>query len=296
MLDEDGGASGAAAASPPSMAITLWYPSAIAMAAACVAELPCVEMNTMVSRSDGGFACGPSRARSLHCVALLRSTCASSSMGILTISRRLEMPSSSGCVSASSLALRTSTSTGLRHRDSTSIQNAAGDSRAGVRRLLISRMEGSPVFSLYTRARDFWSASFAARSTRMDHAMSDRHTAVVRDPPMLVMCTMAVCRAVEPFPPPRWRPSLASLHCRGWTGSLGEKKPNESWISFQKGFILRMWAPLWVTFIQVHPTLSKQVAHLHEGKGRRDPWHYQKRRVADHVIQLRGRQAGKWPP
>jgi hypothetical protein len=96
-VEEDGGASDVAAVSPPSMAITLWYPSAMGIAAACVAELPCVQMNTMVSRSDGGFACGPSRARSLHCVALLRSTCASSSMGI----KRLEMPSSSGWVSPS---------------------------------------------------------------------------------------------------------------------------------------------------------------------------------------------------
>ena len=94
--EDDGGASGTIAARPPSTAITLWYPSAIAMAAACVAALPWVEMNTMVSRSDGGLACGPSRARSLHCVALFRSTCASSSTGIRTISRRLEMPSSSG--------------------------------------------------------------------------------------------------------------------------------------------------------------------------------------------------------
>ena len=160
------------------------------MFAACAALWPWVLTNTMVARSVG--AGWPVRA--FHSVFFARSTCPSSSTGMRKRSRRLEISSSSD--SSSSFAARTSTKIGRMDLASTRSQKAVGLSRAYALREV--RMEGrvpslngarlAPPFC------DFCSASFCARSTRMDHAMSDRHTAVVSDPPIFVMCmAMAPC-------------------------------------------------------------------------------------------------------
>ena len=73
--------------------------------------------------------------------------------------------------------------------ESTRSQNAVGLRRANALRVLL--MFGSAPSRPSPRVaslRDFCSASCCARSTRMDHAMSERHTAVVSEPPMFVMC------------------------------------------------------------------------------------------------------------
>ena len=182
-----GGASGAAAARPPSITAHRVNPSCTATAAAWLALWPCVLTNTMLDR----FVGGSNPVRSSQCVCRLRSARASSPAGTRAI-RSLPLNSRSGA--SSSELSRTSTSTGRTLLLSTSSQNADGERRAYAPRpaRMLGRLpspRAPPLFS-----RDFCSASFCARSTRIDHAMRERHTAVVRDPPMLVMC-MATTRA-----------------------------------------------------------------------------------------------------
>tara|TARA_B110000977_G_scaffold151195_1_gene191832 strand:- start:39774 stop:40169 length:396 start_codon:yes stop_codon:yes gene_type:complete len=75
-------------------------------------------------------------------------------------------------------------------RDSTNSQNAVGESLAYA--LRPPRIDGklpSPLpLPLEEFSRDFNSASFCALNTRILHAIKDKHTAVVNEPPMLVMC------------------------------------------------------------------------------------------------------------
>ena len=169
------GASGALPARPPSITAHRVNPSCTATAAAWLALWPCVLTNTMLDR----FVGGSNPVRSSQCVCRLRSARACSPAGTRAI-RSLPLNSRSGA--SSSELSRTSTSTGRTLLLSTSSQNADGERRAYAPRpaRMLGRLpspRAPPLFS-----RDFCSASFCARSTRIDHAMRERHTAVVRGP------------------------------------------------------------------------------------------------------------------